>query len=140
VNNVYFTPESEGGRAIADLDRAEQDFYVRRDKQEYLATAKAFVNSAQKGDIKMMMNVTSPLTFKASGRSTVEKVYATQVIPAFQGTTVIWNTPKDIITDDTGNRGFVISGKASGAKSFPVYVTVMKERGKFRVITLTRKR
>ncbi len=140
VNRVYHHPDSEMGRAIAQLDQAEADFYVRRERDEYLATAKQFVTLAQSGDLEKMLSLTSPITLKSTGRSTVKSVYETQVIPEFQGTSVQWAEPYEIITDDTGNRGYVISGKATGRRSFPVWVTVMKERGKFRVITITRKR
>lgn len=87
-----------------------------------------------------MMSMTSPLTIKASGRNIITRVYEDQVIPQFKGTQVSWKDPSEIITDDTGNRGYVISGSVTGARSFPVYVTVMKERGQFRVITLSQKR
>lgn len=140
VNTIYVKPESEMGRAIRKMDLAEKDYYVRRESTKYLAVAQGFVRHAQERNLEGMLNLTSSLTVKVSGRSHIKKIYETEVIPQFLGTKVRWNQPSEIITDDTGNRGYLISGKASGPRSFTVYVTVMKERGKFRVITISQKR
>jgi hypothetical protein len=140
VNRISVDRDSEMGRSIAQLDLAEKDYYVRAEREKYLEAAKNFVREAQAGNLKSMMAMTSPLTIRASGRTTITRVYETQVIPQFEGTQVSWKEPSEIITDDTGNRGYVVSGRVTGGRSFPVYVTVMKERSQFRVITLSQKR
>lgn len=140
VTRVYHSRNSEAGRAIAQMDKAEQDFYVRRERQLYLGAAQLFVKESQKGDVNAMLELTSDLTLKISGRDATEEIYTTQVIPEFKGTKVLWNQPTEVVSDDTGNRGYIITGKATGERSFPVYITVMKERGSFRVITIAQQR
>jgi hypothetical protein len=140
ITKIYHDRDSEMGRAIAQLDMSEKDYYVRAERDKYLAAASDFVREAQKGNLKSMMAMTSPLTIKASGRDTIIRVYETQVIPQFERTQVSWKEPSEIISDETGNRGYVVSGRVTGARSFPVYVTVMKERRQFLVIALSQKR
>ena len=136
ITKIYHQPDSEMGRAIARMNLSEKDYYVRAEREKYLALARDFVRKAQGGDLKAMIEMTSPLTIESSGRGVVTHVYQTQVIPQFEGTQVSWSESPEVITDDTGNRGFMVLGRAAGARTFAFYITVMKERGRFRVITI----
>ena len=131
---------SESGQALGKLDQSEIDFLLRQQWKGYFEVAKAFIEKAQQKDSKGMLSLTSPITIKASGHDQSKAFYENQVIPKFDGVDIAWGQTKDIITDDRGNRGFVFSGKAYGPRSFPFYVTVMKEAGRLRVITITKKR
>ena len=136
----YFDRDSEGGRAIAQLDQTAKDFSLRQREKEYFSVAKDFVETALASDLNDMLKLTSPITIKNSGSGTTRRVYEDQVIPQFKGTTVVWSQNTEIITDDRGIRGFVMSGRASGPRTFPFYVSVMRESGALRVITITRRR
>lgn len=140
VKKIYYDRNSEGGRAIAKLDQSEKDFFLRQQWGGYFGAAKAFIEKAQQKDTKGMLELTSSITIRASGRDHSKAIYESQVIPQFDGVHIVWDQTKEIITDDRGNRGFVISGKANGPRSFPFYISVMKESGHLRVITITRKR
>ena len=140
VEKIYHEPGSEAAKAIEELDQAEKDFYVRQEAKDYIAVGKEFITSAQKKDLKRMIELTSPLTLQASGKKRVRSVYQTQIMPAFEETSVVWREDFEVISDDTGNRGVLLFGEVGGKKSFPIYVTVMKEKGKCYVITASRKR
>ena len=136
----YFDRDSEGGRALAQVDQTAKDFGLLQREKEYSSVAKDFVEKALASDLKGMLKLTSPITIKNSGRDTTRRVYEDQVIPQFKGTTVVWSQHNEIITDDRGNRGFVMSGRASGPRTFPFYITVMRESGSLRIIVITRRR
>ena len=137
---VYHSPDSPVGKMILEMDQKEKDSYLLQEKDQYLAVAKKFIAAAQKGNFKEMLNLTSALSIKNSTKPVVQNIYETQIIPAFRNTTITWNPKDEFTTDDTGNRGFIFTGQAKGASSFPFYMTVMKEKGRLRIITIRSQR
>jgi hypothetical protein len=135
----YFDRDSEGGRAIAQLDQKAKDFSLRQREKEYFIVANGFVEKALASDLKGMLRLTSPITIRNSGKDTTWRIYKDQVIPQFKGTQVVWSQHNEIITDDRGNRGFMMSGTASGQRTFQFYIMVMRESGSLRVITIARR-
>lgn len=47
TTKVYRDRDSEMGRAIAELDLTEKDYYVRAEREKYLNAARNFVREAQ---------------------------------------------------------------------------------------------
>lgn len=137
---VYHSPDSFVGKMILEMDQKERDSYLLQEKEKYQAVAKKFIEAAQNGNFKEMLNLTSALTIKNATKPEVQNIYETQIIPAFRHTTITWNPKDELTTDDTGNRGFIFTGQAKGATSFPFYMTVMKEKGRFRIITIRSQR
>ena len=137
---IYHKPDSEGGQAIEKLNRAEREFQVISKKEQYVATAKKFISSAQIGDFSSMVKLTSELTVRETGETRLATIYKDQVIPAFTNTTVDWSDEIRVIADDTGNFGAVVSGRVKGSNEFLVYVTVLFEKTQFVVITMNRKK
>ena len=137
---VHHNPSSEMGLLIRDLEKAENDYLLRSARQNYLATAKAFVSRAQAEDVKGMLRLTSPLTLRASGSVQVERVYREQVVPQLAGKSISWEPQMEDTQDETGNRGLICFARVAGSTPIRTSVTVMEEGGHFYVITLKAKR
>jgi NADPH:quinone reductase-like Zn-dependent oxidoreductase len=85
-----------------------------------------------------MMALTSPQTIRNSGRQQVEESYRKYVVPRFKDATVRWSEFQLQVTDETGNRGWDVLGHAEGAETFAFFITIMKEKGTYVVVTLGR--
>lgn len=134
---VYHSPDSFVGKMILEMDEKAQLLQMQEEKEKYRQVAHEFIAAAMEGSPEKMLRLTSQLTIKNSGSAKAKKIYETQVIPAFRGKKITWKKGGEITTDDTGNQGVIFSGNATGNPGFPFYLTVMKEHGKFRVITIT---
>lgn len=122
------------------LNEVEIKNYVYDETDEYIVAANQFVTGAQNNDLKSMIDVTSPITIQmAGGPSALSEILTQKCTPIFQETTVEWNDSVDIIIDETGNMGAMASCEVNGPTSFSYGVTVMKEGGKFVVISADRK-
>ena len=119
-------PENAKAAAAAELER-------------YVAVAKEFVQQAQAGNVDRMLALTSPQTIRNSGRRQVKDSYRKYVVPRFKAATVRWNDAPVPATDETGNRGWDVVGDAEGSETFSFFVSVMKEKGKYVVVTLGRR-
>lgn len=114
---------------------------VRREEAGYRAAAMEFVKAAQDGKVEDMLRLTSALTLTNSGAAVVRTVYVEQVVPQLKGAEVRWDSGGEVLLDDTYNVGFQFSGKVIRAdKSFPIYIIIMKEGGKFAVINFRKTR
>jgi hypothetical protein len=56
-------------------------------------------------------------------------LYATQVVPQFQGTTVTWYSRSIPILDENNNGGLTFTGTARGKKKFSFDIAVYRENG-----------
>jgi hypothetical protein len=108
------------------------------ERQHSVSTAQEFVRQAQAGNVDRMMALTSPQTIRNSGRQQVEESYRKYVVPRFKDATVRWSEFQLQATDETGNRGWDMIGHAEGAETFAFFITVMKEKGSYVVVTLGR--
>jgi hypothetical protein len=133
-------PEDAPGRdnaAPTDRGPAPQAA-VDAEQQPYVAAAQEFVRQAQAGDVDRMIGLTSPQTIRNSGRQQLKESYRTYVVPRFKGATVRWADAHVPATDETGNRGWDVVGNAEGAEAFSFFISVMKEKGKYVVVTIGR--
>lgn len=133
-------PEDAPGRdnaAPADRGPAPQAA-VDAEQQPYVAAAQEFVRQAQAGKVDRMIGLTSPQTIRNSGRQQLKESYRTYVVPRFKGATVRWADAHVPATDETGNRGWDVVGNAEGAEAFSFFISVMKEKGKYVVVTIGR--
>jgi hypothetical protein len=137
---MYFDRDSEGGTAIAQLDQTAKEFGLRQREKEYEDVAKKFVENSRTSNLEGILKLTSPITIKNDGKENTRRIYEDKVFPQFKGTTVVWNQRNEITTDERGNIGFLISSRASGPRTFPFYIAVMRESGVLRVISISRRR
>lgn len=109
------------------------------EQKQYVAAAQEFVRQAQAGNVDRMIAMTSTLTVRNSDLRQLSEGYRRHVVPRFKDATVTWADVHSPATDDTGNRGWEVAGRAEGAESFPFFITVMKEDDTYVVVTLGRR-
>jgi hypothetical protein len=134
------TGDGERAAAMRELNQLALDAVVNADAERYIATAKAFVRYAKKGDVHQMMKVTSPLTLAKHGLGEIHETYSKNYLPRFKNSTVEWDEEFVLMSDETGNRGIEVSGTLKGKKTHRIYVWVMREGGKHVVIGIGTKR
>jgi hypothetical protein len=86
-----------------------------------------------------MIAITSQKTVHNSDLQQLTESYRKYVVPRFKDATVTWSDPHSPATDEMGNRGWDVAGRAEGAESFSFFITVMKEDEKYVVVTLGRR-
>jgi len=131
------TGDSERAVAMARLAPDALDAVVQADSERYIATAKAFVEHATKGDVLPMIALTSPLTIAIEGLEDIHDTYTKNYLPRFMNATVEWDEEFLIIGDETGNRGINVSGMLKGEKDYRISLGVMREGGKHVVFGFT---
>lgn len=109
------------------------------EQKQYVAAAQEFVRHAQAGNVDRMIAITSQKTVHNSDLQQLAESYRKYVVPRFKDATVTWSDPHSPATDETGNRGWDVAGRAEGAKSFSFFITVMKEDEKYVVVALGRR-
>ena len=109
------------------------------EQKQYVAAAQEFVRHAQAGNVDRMIAITSEKTVRNSDLRQLTDSYRKYVVPRFKGATVAWADSHAVATDETGNRGWDVAGRAEGAESFSFFITVMKEDNKYVVVTLGRR-
>jgi hypothetical protein len=109
------------------------------EQKQYVAAAQEFVRHAQAGNVDRMIAITSQKTVRNSDLQQLTESYRKYVAPRFKDATVTWSDPHSPATDETGNRGWDVAGRAEGAESFLFFITVMKEDDKYVVVTLGRR-
>jgi hypothetical protein len=130
------TGDSERAVAMPRLAPDALDAVVHADAERYIATAKAFVEHATKGDVLPMIALTSPLTIAIEGLEDMYDTYTKNYFPRFKNATVEWDEEFLIIGDETGNRGINVSGTLKGEKEYRISLGVMREGGKHVIISL----
>jgi len=105
------------------------------DVSNYQSKAAEFIRYAQAGDVQQMLAITSSLT-RATQSDSIRTVYADQVVPQFQGTTVTWNSRSVPNVDEKNNVGLIITGTAQGKTTFSFDLALFKENGKFVVANI----
>jgi len=98
------------------------------EEPSYREKAMEFIRYAQAGDVEQMLRITSPLTH-ATQVDSMRTLYATQVVPQFQGTTVTWYSRSIPILDENNNGGLTFTGTARGKKKFSFDIAVYRENG-----------
>jgi hypothetical protein len=109
------------------------------EQKQYVAAAQEFVRHAQAGNVDRMIAITSQKTVHNSDLQQLTESYRKYVVPRFKDATVTWSDPHSPATDEMGNRGWDVAGRAEGAESFSFFITVMKEDEKYVVVTLGRR-
>ena len=127
-----------GQDAPADRAAAPQAT-VDTDQQRSIATAQEFVRLAQAGNISQMIALTSPETIRNSGRQQLQESYRKYVVLRFKAATVRWADAPEPVTDENGNRGWDVVGDAEGTETFSFFISVMREKGRYVVVTLGRR-
>lgn len=112
---------------------------VASEQKEYVAAAREFVRLAQAGDVDRMIEHTSVRTIRQSTLKQITESYRTYVVPRFKDAMVTWSGQHSPAIDETGNRGWDVAGRAQGSEAFSFFITVMKEDGRFVVVTLGRR-
>ena len=140
--DIRFVEDGAGG-ATWSIEVPEKAPGKRKDaddteQQPFVATAREFVRHAQAGDVDRMITLTSPETVRNSDPQQLKESYQTYVVPRFEAATVRWADAHEPATDESGNRGWDVIGDAEGAETFSFFITVMKENGKYVVVTLGR--
>ena len=130
------TGDSERAVAMPQLAPDALDAVVQADAERYIATAKAFVEHATKGDVLPMIALTSPLTIAMHGLEAIHDTYAKNYLPRFMNATVDWDEEFLIMGDETGNRGIDVSGTLKGEKEYRISLGVMREGGRYVIISL----
>ena len=109
------------------------------EQKQYVAAAQEFVRHAKAGNVDRMIAITSEKTVRNSDLRQLTESYRKYVVPRFKGATVTWADSHALATDETGNRGWDVAGRAEGAESFSFFITVMKEDNKYVIVTLGRR-
>lgn len=109
------------------------------EQKHCVAAAREFVRLAQAGNVDRMIELTSPRTLRQSDRRQVSESYRTYVVPRFEDATVTWADTHAPVVDETGNHGWDVAGDAMGSESFSFFITVVKEDGRYVVVTLGRR-
>jgi hypothetical protein len=105
------------------------------DVSNYRNKAAEFICYAQAGNVQQMLAITSPLTH-ATETDSMHTLYADQVIPQFQGTTVTWNSRNVPVVDEKNNIGLMMTGTTQGKTTFSFDLAVYKENGNFLVANI----
>lgn len=132
--DIHFAEDGAGG-ATWSIEVPKGDSA----QKPYVAAAREFVRLAQAGDVDRMIELTSERTVRQSDRQQVLESYRTYVVPRFKDATVTWADTHAPAVDETGNRGWDVAGDAKGSESFSFFITVVKEDGRFVVVTLGRR-
>ncbi len=119
-----------------DIANYYADTRVNPNEHKYKAIANEFIQSAQKGNVKKMISLTSRKTLSIQGDA-VKQRYIDQVIPVFQNTKVNWKSSR-LVLDDEYNPGFEFHGSVEGEKSFPIYIVLFEEGEKIVVANIRR--
>lgn len=136
VTNIPVSPDSETGQAIRRMDyMAAHGGLKPEDEPGYRETAMQFIRYAQAGDVQQMLAMTSAHSY-ATQSDSVRKVYAEQVVPQFQGTTVTWASKGAFCRDEQNNPGLMFTGTAHGNKTHSFDVVIYKEDGKLVVANI----
>jgi len=130
------TGDSERAVAMPQLAPDALDAVVQADSERYIATAKAFVEHATKGDVLPMIALTSPLTIAMHGLEAIHDTYTKNYLPRFMNATVEWDEEFLIMGDETGNRGIDVSGTLKGEKEYRISLGVIREGGRYVIISL----
>jgi hypothetical protein len=128
------TGDSERAVAMPRLVPDALDAVVQADSERYVATAKAFVAHAAKGDVLPMIALTSPMTIAIHGLEDIHDTYAKNYHPRFKNATVEWDDEFLMIDDETGNRGISVAGTLKGEKEYRISLGVMREGGKHVIV------
>jgi hypothetical protein len=106
---------------------------VRASLERYVETAKAFMACAQKNDLEGMLASTSVITIAESGGAdATKKIYSERLVRHVSKAVIEWNDTHDLMTAaDTGNTGVEVGCSVKGDNSYPLYVWVIKEGGKY---------
>lgn len=137
---VTYAPGSEGEAALKDLRKAARgDTRPSADPATSVATAKAFIAAAQRSDVNKMMDMTSSITLRNDGTGKTRHDIYPRVARDLSGAKIEWKGPPKPMTDETGNKGYIIAGEAVKTGGTPFFVVVLKEEGRHVVVSLRRK-
>jgi hypothetical protein len=132
--DIRFVEDGAGGATWSiDVTKAASE------QNQYVAAAQEFVRQAQAGSVDRMIAMTSPKTVANSDLQRLSERYRKYVVPRFKDATVTWADAHAPVTDEMGNRGWDVAGRAEGTDSLPFFITIMKEDGKYVVVTLGRR-
>lgn len=137
-SQIYCTRITFGDSANT-IAKSVEILLGQNDEVGYREKAVEFIRYAQAGDVQQMLGITSDLS-RATQSDSVHTVYAEQVIPQFQGSTVTWNDESTPTVDEQENIGLVFTGTAQGEKTFSFDVAVYKEKGTLVVANIQKHR
>jgi len=134
---VGYAADSEMGAAIKDLRKASRgDFREVAYPSNAVATAKHFVEAAQRGDVDGMMAMTSAITLKNDGASRTRNAIYPSIVRGLSGAKVEWAGRPKPMTDEMGNPGFIVQGVAVKGTRTMFHVVVTREEGRHVVISI----
>ncbi len=137
---VGHAADSDMGGAIKDLRRASRgDFREMAYPSNSITRAKEFVAAAQRGDVQKMMDMTSAITLRNDGTGRTRHDIYPRVVRDLSGARIVWKGRPQPMTDETGNKGFIIAGEAVKEGGTPFYIVVLNEGGRHVVAGIRRK-
>ncbi len=137
---VGHAADSDMGGAIKDLRRASRgDHREMAYPSNSITRAKEFVAAAQRADVQKMMDMTSSITLRNDGAGKTRNEIYPRVVRDLSGAKIAWKGTPQPMTDETGNKGFIVSGEAVKQGGTPFHVVVLNEGGRHVVAGIRRK-
>lgn len=128
-----------GGMSTGWMPLYDEPAFLAHYAPQYQVAAKKFVATAQNGDVQALVAQMSPKTVRNDGRKKIEKLFETQLVPAFtKGNSVTWDKDAKFIQDGTRNPGILFSLTVHSKPSQPFDIAVFKEDGILVVSTIRR--
>lgn len=134
---VGHAADSDMGGAIKDLRRASRgDHREMAYPSNSITRAKEFVAAAQSGDVEKMMGMTSAITLRNDGAGKTRNEIYPSIVRGLSGAKVVWKGKPQPMSDETGNKGFIIAGEAVKQGVTPFFIVVLNEGGRHMVVSI----